>query len=86
MIIILQVILSTYDDDDVMLAEVELLIKNFKRTRKISKAELQKPENSRSVPCIEDSTKTASFDSLKDTGLTGKDDKSKNEVSKYRDL
>ena len=72
MIIILQVILSTYDDDDVMLAEVELLIKNFKRTRKISKVELQKSESSRLVPCIEDSTKAASFDTLKDVGLIRK--------------
>ena len=78
--------MSTHDKEEVMLAEVELLIKNFKRTRKISKADVQKLESSRPVSCVEDSTKTASFDTLKDIGLMEKADKSEKEVYKNRDL
>ena len=78
--------MPTYVEDDVMLAEVERLIKNFKRTWKISIADVQKPESSRPVLCMEDSTKVASFDTLKDVGLTGKADKSMKEVSKIRDF
>ena len=78
--------MSIYDEDDVMLAEVERLIKNFKRTGKFSKANVQKPESSRPVPCVEDSTKAVSFDKLKDVGLIGNAGKSMKEVSKIRDL
>ena len=79
--------MSTYEEDfDVMMAKVELLIKNFKRTGRVVKTDQTKLVYSRPGLYDEKSYKTASFIEGKDQQLDKVTGKSLNEVSKSRGL